>query len=144
MINGSDMSQGRGAVCGSLGSTGGSASSSSSGDNMALKEVYSRFGAAALVNTTVLGTASLISALLLFRRKGLRVFSFGLGVGAPLGWCLRDADLYLKDPQTYGHLLPASCDPLMLAQQQQQRLRQQLKTGFNLPSLSELKNKFFP
>lgn len=144
MVNGSDMSPGRGAVCGSLGSTGGSASNSSSSNNLALREVYSRFGAAALVNSTVFGTASLISALLLFRGKGLRVFSFGLGVGAPLGWSMRDADLYLKDPHTYGHLLPASCDPLMLAQQQQQQWVQQLTTGLNLPNLSDLKNKFFP
>ena len=79
-------------------------------------------------------------ALLLLRRSGLRVFTAGLGMGAPLGWALRDADLYLRDPATHYRLLPETNDPLLLAQQLQQRLFY----NANVPYLSKLMKRFFP
>ncbi|XP_026193330.1 uncharacterized protein LOC113147331 [Cyclospora cayetanensis] len=132
------------ACCADLGCSGGCGKKNCSSCNskLSLKDIYGRFAAAALVNSTLSGTVSLVSALLFLRRRGLRVFTVGVGVGGPLGWTLRDADLYLKDPVANKRLLPSSCDPLVLLQQHQQQL--QLSTSFIMPYVTQIRQRFFP
>ncbi|KAL8426122.1 hypothetical protein Efla_000114 [Eimeria flavescens] len=129
-----------------------SSSSSSSGGRSSggvpVNEVYGRFAAAALVNTAASGLAATVASLLLLRSRGPRVFTVGLLTGAPLGWTLRNADLYLREPQVYPHLLPPTSDPLLLAEHLQHRLSQQLQQQLSSNTSSSfyayIKRKFFP
>lgn len=124
----------------SCGSKGNCHCNKNSNSKLPLREVYSRFAAEALINTTASGAVALLTALLTLRRTGLRVFTVGMGIGAPLGWSLKDADLYLKDPITYYRLLPETSDPLVLAKHLQNRLFSNLNT----PYLLALRQRFFP
>ncbi|KAL8427548.1 hypothetical protein ACSSS7_007654 [Eimeria intestinalis] len=125
-----------------------SSSSSSSSSNLSLNEVYSRFAASVMVNTAASGVAAAVASLLLLRNRGPRVFAVGLAMGAPLGWGLRNTDLYLQQPRAFSHLLPPTSDPLQLLQQLQQQLQQRLQQQLNSRSssslYSQIKNKIFP
>ncbi|KAL8448020.1 hypothetical protein Emed_004019 [Eimeria media] len=129
-------------------SSSNSSSSSSNSSNLSLNEVYSRFAASLMVNTAASGVAAMVASLLLLRNRGPRVFTVGLAMGAPLGWGLRNTDLYLQQPMAFSHLLPSTSDPLQLLQQLQQqmqhKLQQQLSSKYTSSMYTQIKSKIFP